>query len=343
MIYTEYIKIVNSVVHIVGNKSNDEGLFLSDNLLELDPVTSSILTKYLLSPFKNENYYRFWHETDLSLNEIYSFSQAIFSDSDSFHDNSAFIARHLYAKSTHPKIKSGELCVVHFRNVIIDTDTCDAIGIFKSESKDTFLKIRKDGGRTLMQSEEGINVNHLDKGCLIFNKKKDNGYVVMVVDNTNKQAEAKYWTDDFLKVKPINNGYNQTESLISITREFIATMPSLDGKVEKANMVNRSLEALKTEHLDFSTYSEQVFQNPEIQDKFKEYSNRRTEEIGVSFSDGIQPSTEAVRKKGIGSMTIIKLDKNFDVNIHGGEQFIERGYDEERGMKYYKLFFNEEK
>lgn len=44
MIYTEYIKIVNSVVHIVGNKSNEEGLFLSDNLLELDLATSSILT-----------------------------------------------------------------------------------------------------------------------------------------------------------------------------------------------------------------------------------------------------------------------------------------------------------
>lgn len=41
-------------------------------------------------------------------------------------------------------------------------------------------------------------------------------------------------------------------------------------------------------------------------------------------------------------MTTFKLDENFDVNIHGGEQFIERGYDEERGMKYYKLFFNEE-
>lgn len=41
-------------------------------------------------------------------------------------------------------------------------------------------------------------------------------------------------------------------------------------------------------------------------------------------------------------MTTFKLDENFDVNIHGGELFIERGYDEERGMKYYKLFFNEE-
>lgn len=42
-------------------------------------------------------------------------------------------------------------------------------------------------------------------------------------------------------------------------------------------------------------------------------------------------------------MTTIKLDKNFDINIHGGEQYIVRGYDEERGMYYYQLFFKEEK
>lgn len=27
----------------------------------------------------------------------------------------------------------------------------------------------------------------------------------------------------------------------------------------------------------------------------------------------------------------------------GGEEYIENGYDEERGMKYYKLFYNTEK
>ena len=42
-------------------------------------------------------------------------------------------------------------------------------------------------------------------------------------------------------------------------------------------------------------------------------------------------------------MTTIKLDKNFDINIHGGEQYIVRGYDEARDLHYYQLFFKEEK
>lgn len=48
-----------------------------------------------------------------------------------------------------------------------------------------------------ISSESGVSINKVDKGCLIFNIEKENGYIVAVVDNTNKGAEAKYWTDDF--------------------------------------------------------------------------------------------------------------------------------------------------
>ena len=76
---------------------------------------------------------------------------------------------------------------------------------------------------------------------------------------------------------------------------------------------------------------------------FSDYKQKRQSEIGVSIDKEFEVSSLAIKKKNAASMTTIKLDKNFDVNIHGGEQFIERGYDEEKGMRYYKLYFNEEK
>ena len=42
-------------------------------------------------------------------------------------------------------------------------------------------------------------------------------------------------------------------------------------------------------------------------------------------------------------ITKIKLDHNFGINILGGEENIERSYDEERGMKYYTLCFERER
>jgi hypothetical protein len=40
--------------------------------------------------------------------------------------------------------------------------------------------------------------------------------------------------------------------------------------------------------------------------------------------------------------SVLKLDKNFHIYVHGNRQLIERGYDDEKGMNYYKVFFNNE-
>ena len=342
MIYTEYIKIASSVVHIVGNKASDEGLYLSDDLLTLDENTSQILLKYLLSPFKSDDYYHMWHESNLLLNEAYSFACKIFEDRYSFLEMSKAFARHLYAHSNHPKIKIGELCIVYLRNVIVDTTTCDALGIFKSENKDTFLQIKTERGRVTMQSETGINVNRLNKGCIIFNTQKENGFLVSVVDSTNRLNEAKYWTDDFLKVRPLANSYNQTEHLLTITREYISHLPDVGHKVQKANYVNRSVEAFSRTNVNLEEFSHEVFQDESKERDFAEYAQKRASEIGLSFNNEFEVSTQAVKRKNRASMTTIKLDTNFDIHIRGGEQYIEQGFDEQRGMKFYKLYYNEE-
>ena len=59
----------------------------------------------------------------------------------SFQHNSRQIAKHLYDISSHPKIKGGELYVTYFSNMVLDGDTVDAVGIFKSETKETYLKV----------------------------------------------------------------------------------------------------------------------------------------------------------------------------------------------------------
>lgn len=343
MIYTEYTKIKKCIVHSVGNKSEDEGFYLSEDTIELDDLTSQTLQKYLLGQVVSEGYCEFWHESQLHLNELYSFTKAIFDDDTSFVEMSSNIAKHLYACSLHPKIKSGELCVVYFKNVIIDTVTCDAIGLFKSENKDTFLKVVANGYQSEIMSDTGININKVDKAAVIFNTNAETGYWVTVVDRTNKASEAKYWTEDFLKVRPCKNSFNQTESLIAMTREFVSHMPKSAFKADKAVLINRSKEALKSSSVRLDDYSQDVFEDKKIAKEFTQYAKERSEAQGVEIEEKIMVSQEATRKKAFSSLTTLKLDSNFDVKIHGGEDLMEKGYDEERGMKYYKLYFREEK
>lgn len=343
MIYTEYIKIKSCIVHVVGNKSADQGLLLSNEAIDLDESTGKILEKYLLGQVTTDGYYEFWHESDIALNELYSYAKRCFADNEEFVAVSQRIAKHLYSCSTHPKIKDGELCVVLFRNVIVDGVTCEALGIFKSENKDTFLKMVSKGDRTEIYSETGININKLDKAAIIFNTSAESGYWVTVIDRTNKATEAKYWTDEFLKVRPCSNSYNQTESLLAMTRTFVSHLPEGGSKKDKALMVHRSMEAVKAPVVKVEDYARDVFKDEEMARQFEEYTRKKADDEGVALDDEIKISQQAVKKKTTTKLTTIKLDDNFDIRVHGGEQLVEQGYDEERGMKYYKLYFREEK
>ena len=343
MIYAENNSIEALIMHRIGNKGMDEGYKISDKCIHLDSQLAMLLTKYFIGPFISGEFYNLYHEASLELNEIYNYATKIFNDFSLFHEQSINIAKHLYNESSHPKIKAGELYIAYFHDCIVDGKNMDAIGIFKSENKDTFLKVLQTDEGFDIATESGININKLDKGCLIFNTEKEYGYLVAIVDNTNKGSEAKYWTDDFLHVRPRKDSFNQTQNMLSLCKSFVSQLPSDNGKVEKATYMNRSVEALKEESVNINTFAEQVFETPELVSEFKQYKETYQKERDIEIDDTFATASTAIKRRATGTMTTIKLDKNFDINIHGGEQYIVRGYDEDRGMYYYQLFFKEEK
>lgn len=330
-------------LHKVGNKYKDEPLILSKNFIRLDDVTKEILSRYFLSKFSSTELYTFFHQIDIKYNEVYGIINRIFTNKSISITDTAELAKHLYEQSVHPKTKGGEFYIVFFEDCIVDGKTTNAIGLFKSEKKDTFLKIYPKEEDFEIESETGININKLDKGCLIFNIEKENGYVVAIVDNTNKSSEAKYWSDDFLHVRPRKDSFNQTQNMFSLCKSFVSQLPSENGKIEKATYMNRSIEALKEESININAFAKQVFETSKLVSDFKQYKETYQKERDIEIDDTFETASTVIKRRAIGTMTTIKLDKNFDINIHGGEQYIVRGYDEGRKMYYYQLFFKEEK
>lgn len=343
MIQFNNAEIQAIALHKVGNKYIDEPLVLSKNLVDTDDLTKEILSRYFLSKFNFVELYVLSHQIDLKYNEVYSIADRIFKKDSICISDTIDLAKHLYEQSVHPKIKGGEFYIVYFEDCIIDKKRVNAIGLFKSENKDTFLKIYPKGDNFEIESEKGININRLDKGCLIFNIEKEKGYVVAIVDNVNKGAEAKYWTEDFLHIRPRKDSFNQTQYMLSMCKSFVSQLPNENGKIEKATYMNRSVEALKGESVNINSFAEQVFETPQLVSEFKHYKKTYQKERDIEIDDSFTTDSKAIKRKATGTMTTIKLDKNFDINIHGGEQNIARGYDEERGMYYYQLFFREER
>ena len=331
-------RITNVVVHFVGNKNNDEKVRCSRSMIEIDDSIEHVLINYFIRPFLNLNeLYSFVHGIDLQFNEVYSSIISIFDNSETFFKQSTNLSKHLYELSTHPKIKGGEFYVVYFKDCIVDGITTDAVGLFKSENKDTFLKVYPKEDSFAIESEKGVNINKLDKGCLIFNIEKESGYVVSVVDNTNKGAEAKYWLEDFLNVKPRNDEYAKTQSTLTLYKSFITKKVSEDfgmNKAEQAALLNKSLVFFKENtEISLSDFAKEVIKQPELIESFNQYKNQYEKEHRVSES--------AVKKQARKFRSVIKLDKNFHIYVHGDEHLIEQGEDKD-GWKYYKIFYREE-
>jgi len=275
---------------------------------------------------------------------VYGFASAIFDSPDVLFDLSVNFAKHLYEKSVHPKIKGGEFYTAYFRDCILDGETVEAVGLFKSENKDMFLKVFPSAGGYGINCEKGINISKLDKGCLIFNTEKEKGYVVAVVDNTNKGTEAQYWIDDFLHVQQRKDEYHNTQNVLSMCKTFVTK--ELPGqfdvtKADQADLLNKSVKFFKeNERFDMREFATEVMAQPELVESFNQFKQVYQKERDIDIEENFEISESAVKKQARIFKSVIKLDKNFHIYIHGNRELIEQGSDA-RG-KFYKVYYSEE-
>ncbi len=346
LIFAETI-IDKLAVHKVGSKYNEENIRFSKELLTTNDDIKELLTKYFLTPFKSSEFFNFYHETDLKLNEVFHYVSHIFDNPDNIKEQSSNLAKHLYEKSTHPNINGGEFYTVYFQDIEFDTEVIDAVGLFKSETRETFLKVFPTNDSYSIESEQGIDIKKLDKGCLILNTEKEKGYVVTSVDKLSKGEDARYWIDDFLKVKQREDEYYHTENVMKMYKEFVAKEIPEDYQVNKADqvdMINKSKKFFKeTDNFDLEDFTEKVIEDKELIDSFNNYKKVYESENEVQISNEFDISSSAVRKQSRVMKSVIKLDKNFHIYVHGNRDYINKGFDDKTGMQYYQVFFNEEK
>ncbi|HBF87523.1 MAG TPA: hypothetical protein DDX39_02685 [Bacteroidales bacterium] len=337
----------NIVVHNVGNKSAESGIRFSKSEFNIEnQAVKDILLKYFLSSFNADNFYNFFHDTDINLNEIFSYTSKIFENSENLYEQSVNIAKHLYENSNHPKIKGGEFYIVYFSNCVVEGELVDALGFFKSENKDTYIRVYQRGENFEVDYENGININKLDKGCLIYNTEKNHGYKISIVDSYNKGNEAVYWREDFLKIKPREDNFYSTKNTLEMVKKFskhIVKSNDADKK-EQVELIKRTEEYFtEKEEFNMGEFTQEVMLKPEIIEAFNDYKHVYEENHNINSEESFEISENAVKKSKQYFRSILKLDKNFHVYVHSKPEFLEKGYDNEKRMKFYKLYFDEEK
>lgn len=342
-------KIKYLIIHEIGNKIRDEKLFLSSKLQQIDEYLEKILLNYFLKSFMtNQELLNFYHNSDLNLNEIFSYSKNIFKENDeiSFIKNSKNIAMHLYEFTLHPKITRGELIVTEIENIKYENEFINLIGIFKSENKDSFLKVVKDTDNIKLKDDKGINISKIEKGCLVLNYNQDNGFIVLNIDNASQSTE--YWTNKFLNVRAVKNSSHKTKEIIKICKVFSDEI--LSSKYDNAvefSFANDYINYFEdNESYDMNSFIETIFKNDDIKKEFFNFHENNKEIFDINLLDSFDVSYVDVKKEKKKIKNIIKLDTNLELKVllnkEDGTKNIEKGYDEEKGMSYYKIYFNEE-
>ncbi|MCT3942899.1 nucleoid-associated protein [Elizabethkingia anophelis] len=331
------------IVHYVGNKNNGGGARFSDELTATTNVEEHLIR--LLNNFKTEELYHFHFVPTLELNPVYQFITSIFQDVSSFVEQSKNCGRYLYDKSTHPNIKNGELCIAYIKDCQINDEMVDCIALFKSENKETVLKIDSIADGYALTDVTGLNIHKLDKGCLIFNTDKKKGFQVSIIDNTNKSDEARYWRDDFLSVQPKKNEYHQTHNFLGIAKQFVTEKLPEDFEVTKADQIdflNKSVDYFKkNEIFKKEEFEETVFGDSHVIEAFRTFDQSYRLNNELELPDNFSISPKAVKKQARVFKSVLKLDKNFDIYIHGNKDLIEKGVDKD-GRKFYKIYYEEE-
>jgi hypothetical protein len=287
----------------------------------------SLIKNIFLKPFQSVGAtWEFRKETSYS-NTLYTIAKDL-NNGGNFVIGSVNIAKHLNNVSTHPSIRDGDLFVIKFADVLYNGLLCD---------KEVFIENSFSATKAELKFRRGISGRKLDKGCLILLTPEP--YTVFTIDNVH--VDTEYWKNDFLKVKLKQDAINNTSKLLTLTKSFITESLPEQFEIEKADQIdllNRSVNYFKnSEAFTMQGFEDEVLQDKQVIDAFQSYD--KGELLGINH--GFEISQQAVKRQAKIFKSVLKLDRNFHVYIHGNREFIERGVDE-NGKKFYKLYYQEE-
>lgn len=309
---------------------------------EFSPSDEEMLKTIFLKPFASvTNTYQFTHNVDLDLNVLYNLSREI-KNNESLGETHEGIISHLRTSSRHPNIKEGELFIIRFSDLFMDGMTIDGLGIFKVEKKDPFIETPDWTKEPTLLFKEGIGEKKLDKACLILFD--EDPFTILAYDNNT--SEAVYWKNDFINLDFKKDHVNNTNHFLEMTKTYITDQMPEEFEVSKTDQIdllNKSIKYFKeAENFDKGEFELSVFgQEEEAVQSFRYFDKQYQEDMDLEIEDNFKIAAQSVKKQARIFKSVLKLDKNFHVYIHGNRELIERGVDTD-GRKYYKIYYENE-
>ncbi len=348
MIKRSKASISKCILHKVGNKFNATRNAFSEATIDFEELSYDLILPYLLRPFTSlSETFRFHHHANIELNEINSYSSQLLKDDSDFVEISKHIVMHLFEQSNSAQIKTGDVLICLFHDIQYEDYQTDAIGIFKIENKSHFFQTYLENGSYDIIAQQGISTKKVDKGALILNAADTEGKIVLSVDHNN--YDAQYWIKNFLNVKYPDDSNEHTKNYIEMCREFSKEVmqPQFGGQ-EQSNFLAKTVDFFKEHEVaNIETFKTDVFEKEDALELFEDFKKTYESDHNIVIRNQFDVSEIVLKKQKQKIKTEIKLDTNIQIKLDidapdASAEYLERGYDEEKKMHFYKVFFNEE-
>ena len=250
------------------------------------------------------------------------------------------MAKQLIEVAQEHEVRTGDLFVVRFHGVELGGARLDAVGLYKFDDKEVFLESRAEANGLSMHLKRGLGGRKPDQALLVLFTPEEP--TLLVIDD---DARSGFWQQAFIDLRAKQDHVNSTRNLLEMTRTFITEQLPQDYEIPKADQIdllNRSVQYFKENTaFDRTSFAKEVFQGEEVFGSFDRFGDRFKEERAVDLDDRFEISAHAVKRQARVFKSVLKLDKNFHIYIHGDRERIERGVDE-NGRKYYKIYYDQE-
>jgi hypothetical protein len=141
-----------------------------------------------------------------------------------------------------------------------------------------------------------------------------------------------------------------TKKYLKFCQDFAkdVVLPAEDKK-EEVLFMNRAVNHFaKNDSFNETSFMNEVLENPELIPEFRNYKQEQAPKYKIEDLTDFSISNKAVSTQRKKIKNLIQLDTNIQikldfVNGESAEKFVEKGWDEEKQMYYYLVYFNKEK
>ena len=180
--------------------------------------------------------------------------------------------------------------------------------------------------------------------CLVFNIHKEDGYVVAIVDNTNKSADAHYWTDSFLHAVPFDDDFHKTKLMFDFCSGFARLMkkerPAQELETLKA--FSSVAEMFRDEHnVSLQQLEELMCFSCDASFHYADYKAVFEKENGaLPLSFHVSTDSSKVDNR-LARMRTMRVGNEFEIKVLNPAAQIENGYDSDKKKSFYKLYYKQ--